>query len=50
MRKFSLLVLVLTLLAGPVAAATSDPFPVGACVRATSVDRKPVCVMVDPNN
>lgn len=51
MRIVSLLVAVASLfVAAPAAAAVefSDPFPVGVCVRATAVDPKPVCVMVDP--
>ena len=43
-----LAVLALSLLAGPASAAFDDPdpFPLGACVRATVVDPKPVCVVM----
>ena len=49
MRKLLLLlVLLVGLVAGPAAAASDPPFPVGACARLTVVDPRPVCVMVDP--
>jgi hypothetical protein len=52
-RRFSLLVATLLIVAAVPATASNpledDPFPVGACVRATAVDRRPLCVMVDPD-
>ena len=48
-RRIVLAVLALAALAAPVSAADDpDPFPLGACVRSTMVDPRPVCLMVDP--
>lgn len=48
-RRVLLAVVALAAVAAPVSAADEpDPFPLGACVRATVVDPQPVCVMVDP--
>ena len=53
MRRFSLLLATLLIVvAAPATASDStsdDPFPVGACVRATAIDRRPLCVMIDPD-
>lgn len=53
MRTIALTIAALLMLAAAPAAATDplsdDPFPVGACAKVTSVDRRPICVMVDPS-
>ena len=50
-RLFLSLVALSVIVGGPASAAVSrsdsDPLPVGVCVRATAVDGKPVCVMVE---
>lgn len=48
--RLVLAVAALAAIAAPATAATQDPpFPLGVCVRATVVDPRPVCVMVDPS-
>lgn len=54
MRKVLLIVVILVMgvLIAPAGALVdpTDPFPAGACVRATVVDPRPVCVLVDPTD
>ena len=54
MRRFSLLLAALLIVVAATPAAASspssdDPFPVGVCVRATAIDPRPLCVMIDPD-
>ena len=50
MRKALILVVLALAAAGAPAGAMQEtpPFPAGACVRATVLSTKPICVMVDP--